>query len=217
MKKPGLLIFLLACSAIRLSALDGYLDITNNTGFPIYYVFISPHDADSWGEEMLGKNVVIDNGENHRIELSNEQSSVCDIRIEDADGDSYTMEAVNLAIIGSVSFTPDNMNQEENDLLGEVTITGSGGPVNGIYHLYNNSTRDILYIYIRKGSSEWGPDLLGENDIFTNNGLFKIIIKDLSENIIDLKFEDKRGHSYTYPGIDLEHIKELVIEKEDRD
>ncbi|MCK5735067.1 MAG: hypothetical protein KAH21_01265 [Spirochaetaceae bacterium] len=217
MKKPGLLIFLLLGSLIRLSAFDGYLDIINNTGFPVYYVFISPHDADSWGDEILGNDIVIENGETHRIELINRESSVCDIRIEDVDGDYYTMEEVDLKITSMVTFTPDNMNQEENDLVGEVTVTGSGGPVNGTYHLYNETTKDILYIYIRKNSGEWGADLLGDNDIFTNDGLFKIVLSDLSENIIDLKFEDKKGHTYTYSEIDLNQIKELVIKKEDRD
>jgi len=217
MKRTGLILSISAILIFRLSAFDGYVDITNNTGFPAYFVYISPHGTDSWGQDLLGKDAVIEDGESLRINLTDQDSTVFDIKIEDVDGDSYTMTSVDLTETTSVIFTPEQMNSEENELLGEVTVTGPGGPINGTYYLYNNSSKDILYIQIRKESGEWSNDLLGENDVFTNKGLFKIIIRDMPETLIDLKFEDKRGHTYTYRDIDLSQIKELIVEKEDRD
>ncbi len=217
MKRTGFLLLISIVLTFSLSAFDNYVDITNDTGFPAYYVYISPHGTDSWGQDLLGKDAVINNGETLRIHLADQPSTVFDIKMEDVDGDSYTMTSVDLLVSASVIFTPENMNAEENELLGEVTVIGNGGPINGIYYLYNNSSKDILYIQIRKESGEWSPDLLGENDVFTNKGLFKIIIRDMPETLIDLRFEDKRGHTYTYRNVDLSQIKELIVEKEDRD
>jgi len=217
MKKLWLFLLMLAGSVIQIMAFDGYVEIINNTDFPVYYVYISPHGTDSWGNELLGKDNVIAEGKTYRIDLNNQSSSVFDIRIEDVDGDSYTIESVDLSTTREVEFTPETMNQEENELIGEVTLIGSGGPVNGTYYIYNKSNKDILYIFIKRHSGEWGPDLLGENDIFVKDGLFKVQIRELSENIIDLKFEDKRGNTYTYTDIDLNLIRELTVNKEDRD
>lgn len=35
------------------------LVLINNTGVPIYYVYISPCSSSSWGEDQLGSNVVM--------------------------------------------------------------------------------------------------------------------------------------------------------------
>jgi len=217
MKKIWFLLLIFAVIVLQLPAFDGYVDITNETGFPVYYVFISPHDTDSWGRDLLGNDAVIEDEGNQRFELTDQPTSVFDIKLEDVDGDIYILESVDLSEITSITFTPENMSSEENELLGEVSITGSGGPINGTYYLYNNSSKDILYIFIRKPSGEWSPDLLGDDDIFTNKGLFKITVNEMPEVLIDLKFEDKRGHTYTYTGIDLKQIRELTVEKEDRD
>jgi len=217
MKKIWILLLILAGSAFRLSAFEGYVDITNKTGFPVYFLFISPSGTDSWGHDLLGNDSVIEEGETLRFELSDQSSSIFDIKIEDVDGDSYIMKSVDLSENRSITFTPEQMSSEENELLGEVTLTGSGGPINGTYYIYNNSSKDILYVYVRKPSGEWSPDLLGEEDVFTNKGLFKVTLQEMPDVLINLKFEDKRGHTYTYRDIDLKETRELIVEKEDRD
>ena len=218
MIKKWLIIFALICSSASLWAFDGYIDITNNTGFTIYYVYISPQDADSWGEDLMDKDAVLEDGETLRFSVSDEHTSIFDIKIEDTDGDYYTMEAVDLATVTEAVFTPMEMNQEPNELLSEVTIIGDGGPITGTYLIYNECGRDIVYIYIKKAEDdEWSKDILGENNILTNKGVFQIKIRALSAEIIDLKLEDKKGDTYTYQDIDLNTIKELTVRKEDRE
>ncbi|GAA3562781.1 MULTISPECIES: hypothetical protein [Marinobacter] len=72
------------------SAFDGYVDVTNNTGYDIYYLYVSHAKRKSWGEDKLGEDVLL-NGDTVRIDVRNEKTSVFDIRAEDEDGDTYTI------------------------------------------------------------------------------------------------------------------------------
>jgi hypothetical protein len=80
---------LLALLSLNVSAADYYVDITNKTGYTIYYVYVSPDKSDSWEEDVLGKDVLSD-GETRRINLYGYKSPVFDIRLVDEDDDSYT-------------------------------------------------------------------------------------------------------------------------------
>jgi hypothetical protein len=82
----GLVFALLSFKAL---AADYYVEITNNTGYTIFYVYVSPDNSDDWEEDVLGKEVLMD-GDSRRINLSGYKSPVFDIRLVDEDGDSYT-------------------------------------------------------------------------------------------------------------------------------
>lgn len=70
-------------------AADYYVDVTNQTGFTIVYMYVSPGDAKSWEEDVLGADVLPD-GMTQRVMLSNYYSPIFDIRLVDEDGDTYT-------------------------------------------------------------------------------------------------------------------------------
>lgn len=70
-------------------AADYYVDITNRTGYTIMYMYVSPGDAKSWEEDVLG-NDVLEDGTTQRVNLRGYSSPIFDIRLVDTDGDTYT-------------------------------------------------------------------------------------------------------------------------------
>ncbi|PKL95611.1 MAG: hypothetical protein CVV18_04840 [Gammaproteobacteria bacterium HGW-Gammaproteobacteria-8] len=77
-------------------ARDYYVDITNQTGFTIFYLHVSPGTAKSWEEDVLGNDVIIDGG-TMRVTLSGYKSPIFDIRLVDEDGDTYTFWNVDVS------------------------------------------------------------------------------------------------------------------------
>lgn len=77
-------------------ASDYYVDINNQTGFAIHYVYVSPAKSQSWEEDVLGKDILPD-GTSRRVTLRGFQSSIFDIRLVDSDGDTYTFWNVDVA------------------------------------------------------------------------------------------------------------------------
>lgn len=82
-------VLLLALLAGRIEATDYYVDITNDTGYTIMFMYVSPADAQDWEEDVLGADVLPD-GEGRRVWLRNYNSPIFDIRLIDEDGDTYT-------------------------------------------------------------------------------------------------------------------------------
>ncbi len=87
-KAPLIALALIGMSAIATAA-DFYVDITNRTGYTIRYMYVSPAKSDSWEEDVLGDDVLLD-GKTQRVNLRGYKSAVFDIKLVDEDGDSYT-------------------------------------------------------------------------------------------------------------------------------
>lgn len=87
------------------AALAGDQDFVlhNDTGVEIHKLLISPHRADSWGEDILGKDTMGD-GETLTIKFGREERAAhWDLRIEDANGNSVEWENLNLLEISEVT------------------------------------------------------------------------------------------------------------------
>lgn len=74
---------------------DLHVVITNNTGYPVQQVFISPDDAASWEEDLL-EGRILGNGESMTFTLQGYGSPMFDIKLVDADGDSYSFHDVDI-------------------------------------------------------------------------------------------------------------------------
>lgn len=85
-----------AALPLSLSAADYYVDITNNTGYTIFYIYVSPDKSDSWEEDVLGDKVLM-HGDSRRINLYGYKSPIFDIRLVDEDDDSYTFWDVDVS------------------------------------------------------------------------------------------------------------------------
>lgn len=90
----SLLVLLLV--SVGAQAQQYYVDVTNQTGYTIIYLYVSPVSSNSWEEDVLG-NDVIPTGHTQRVNLYGYNNPVFDIKAVDEDGDSYTFRGINVA------------------------------------------------------------------------------------------------------------------------
>ena len=90
-----ILLALLGLSAAQAQQ-NYYVDVTNRTGFTIMYMYVSPGDARSWEEDVLGREV-LRSGNTKRVNLYGYRSPIFDIRLVDEDGDTYTFWNVDVS------------------------------------------------------------------------------------------------------------------------
>ena len=106
---------------LLLGALGAYaqsmptVNIVNNTGYTIFYLFISPSESDYWGEDVLAADEVILDGETFIYQLTAplNRVSVYDIRLIDEEGDDYIKWEVTLTNNNRIVFTLGDLEWEE--------------------------------------------------------------------------------------------------------
>jgi len=89
-------LILLFVAASAQAQQDYYIDVTNNTGYTIFYLNVRSGDAQSWEEDVLGDQAIM-TGDTVRVDLSGYNSPIFDLRAIDEDGDSYTFFDINVA------------------------------------------------------------------------------------------------------------------------
>lgn len=131
----------------KTEANDGGLEIINQSGADIWYVYLSPSKADEWGEDWLRDDIIRD-GEIYVIE--GVPDGICDLRAEDRDG-----EAIELVWEMDLAEVPS------------LTIAGTA-PAGGMasIEVVNESDTVITYLYVSPtDSASWGEDMLGADVI----------------------------------------------------
>lgn len=97
MKRLLLAGFVFICVG-SMSAQNAKQDFTlvNSTSVEIHQVYISPHDSDDWGEDVLGRDV-LESGQECDIQF-HQKEDVCmwDLRISDKDGNAIEWENIDL-------------------------------------------------------------------------------------------------------------------------
>lgn len=93
---------LLALTALAFVSFGQYFEITNDTGYDVYFVYISESSDDSFGEDWLGSDIMYD-GDTYEFDVSdlNWETELFDIQLEDVDGDTYTFFGVDGEEYGS--------------------------------------------------------------------------------------------------------------------
>jgi hypothetical protein len=82
--------------------------LVNKTGVEIHAVYISPHDADDWEEDILGRDT-LPNGESVDIKFQRgETAENWDLRIEDSKGNAIEWENLNLLKISKATLFYEN-------------------------------------------------------------------------------------------------------------
>jgi len=82
--------------------------LVNKTGVEIHAVYISPHDADDWEEDILGRDT-LPNGESVDIKFHRgETAENWDLRIEDSKGNAIEWENLNLLKISKATLFYEN-------------------------------------------------------------------------------------------------------------
>ncbi len=190
-----LLVFIGMCS-ISVSAYENYVEITNETGFDIYYLYVSHEDSDSWEEDVLDDDVLLP-GEVFTVTVSGYSSTIFDIRLEDDEGDTYTIYDVDIEIDDLV-VTLDDLDIED-----YVEVTNSTG-------------YDIYFLYVsHEDSDSWEDDMLGDDVLFPGE-TYKVTVTDYPSSIFDIRLEDEDGDTYTIWDVDIEY-EDLDITLDDLD
>lgn len=181
--------------AVKTADLDddfsGYISITNDTGYDIYYLYVSHDDADNWGEDVLGEDTLSD-GDNFRVDLHDHPSSLFDVRAKDEDDDTYTFYRIDVAT-QDLTITLDDLDDESD----------SGDSFSGYIEVTNNTGYDIYYLYVSHEDSEnWEEDVLGD-DVLSNGESVRTTLNDYPSSIFDIRAEDEDEDTYTIYGINV--------------
>jgi S1-C subfamily serine protease len=86
--------------------------ILNNTGYAVYYIYISSTaaDEDEWEEDILGDDVLLDGGSvSVRLAYPLNTANRYDIKLEDGQGDTYTKRGVLITPGKTIEFTFDDI------------------------------------------------------------------------------------------------------------
>jgi hypothetical protein len=86
------------------------ITIVNNTGYTVYYVYISQTASDTWGSDRLASGEILSNGDSVSLRLPYPVDVVnrYDIRLKDSDGDTYSKMNVLVSANSRIVFTFDD-------------------------------------------------------------------------------------------------------------
>jgi hypothetical protein len=80
----------------------------NATGVEIDKLYVSPHDADDWQEDVLGRDT-LPSGQSVDIKFHrSEKAPMWDLRVEDSKGNAIEWENLNLLEISKVTLHYEN-------------------------------------------------------------------------------------------------------------
>ena len=187
--------------AVPTGDFSGYVDVTNATGEDLYYLFVSHSESDSWGDDMLGDEILPD-GETYRVFLSNQSSSIFDIQAKNEDGERFTYMGVDVETT-DITVHPEDIDPDSiRNFIGEVTLNGPGGDFDGYVDVTNDTGFNGLSLYIKQDSKTWGPDLMGDENL-PEGSSFKIYIRNYPHSVFDIRMTDEDGDTYSFFNIDI--------------
>ena len=102
------LLFLLPFITALFAQSQVSITVVNNTGYEVYYVYISPSASSYWGEDRLPWNQTLRNNQSVSLQLPDPRQNRYNIRLIDLDGDSYTKMNVPVSANARIVFTFDD-------------------------------------------------------------------------------------------------------------
>jgi hypothetical protein len=168
----------------------GRLEISNDTGsYEFYFVYISPADSDSWGDDWLGSEETISPGYSRSFNLDN---GSYDVMVEDEDGDTYTFW--NVGVSGTVSMSVGLGNLGEQTWGSGTTTTTSSTGSAAITISNDLGSYTIWNVYGDPSDSAWGEDRLGSETLAPGES-FTFYVP--SGEYYDFKCVDEDDDTYT--------------------
>jgi predicted RNA-binding protein len=169
-------------------AFDGYVEVTNDTGYTIYYLYVSHTSSGGWEEDVLGSEVLMD-GETVRVDIENANSEFFDIRAVDEDDDSYTLWNVDISR-RNVTFTLADLD-------------GVGSSFDGYVRVTNDTGYDFHYLYVSNAESDsWEEDVLGKG-LLLDGQTVRVDVTNAESEYFDIRAVDEDGDSYTLWDVDI--------------
>ncbi len=146
------------------------IEITNESGTDVWYVFISPAKADGWGDDWLG-DVVIRDGETHTI--AGIPEGFYDVMAADEEHEQIEVYW-NVELEGQITWSLSGLSSLE---------------------VTNSTDATLAYLYISPSDADsWGDDWLGDDTIpagetYTVSGIppdtYDVKAKDLEDEFIE--------------------------------
>lgn len=98
-------VFCLSSGAVSSVNAQGRQDFTlvNKTGVEIYALYVTPHSANDWGDDVLGVDTLAANDEVDITFSPKERAKWWDIRVEDSEGNFIEWDKLNLIEISKVT------------------------------------------------------------------------------------------------------------------
>lgn len=191
--RMGALVLILAVLPSLLGALDS-ISVINRTGYDIFYLYVSPESSDSWGDDVLGDEVLLD-GSSITVSLE-EYSDLCrfDIKAVDSDNDSYIKWEYDACDLSKVILTLEDLYLDEADEGGSQDFT-----------ILNETGFTIYHIYVSPDyADDWEEDLLGADEVLLSGEPFEVSFSGYGDHcVFDIKLVDDEGDSYSRWGVDL--------------
>ena len=93
---------LLILGLLAFTSLGQFFEITNETGYDMYFVYINYASDDDWGSDWLGEDIFPD-GETVVFDMDEYdwETELFDIQLEDVDGDTYTFAGMDAEDYGT--------------------------------------------------------------------------------------------------------------------
>ncbi|GHT94121.1 hypothetical protein FACS1894141_0170 [Spirochaetia bacterium] len=187
---------------------DISITITNNTGYAVHYVYITPVTAATWGQDRLGSSEIISDGGSARITLPSLNTDVLyDICLEDEDGDTYTKVELRLSNNQNIIFTMSDWDPSAyEDDTASITIVNKTG-----YTVY--------YVYVSPSSSDsWGDDQLGSDSVLVDGSSIRVTVPSFNSAITyDICLIDEDEDTYTKTGLRLSNNQRIEFTMSDID
>ena len=204
MKKIILSIILTLCVISLISAEELHtLTVTNNLGNSVYYLYLTPAEANDWGEDRLGDEI-LEIGKDITIQIPVSSETVYNLMAEDEMEKTYRIDGIDLSSTGSISINDE-------DLL----PFGGWNPVNRTLTFHNNTGEDIYYLYVSSNSSMyWGEDILGDDILYSGESFTKELPIDSEYPQHDVLAEGESGASYEILDENLLEIDQLNFTEE---
>ncbi|MBI0536344.1 hypothetical protein D9599_12240 [Roseomonas sp. KE2513] len=154
----GLLVGGLAAPPVRAQNSDPSFNVVNRSGRTIQELYVSSAQVNSWGQDLLGQNV-LDNGRSFPVRLPSGQC-VNDIRVVYDGGQSEERRAIDTCPLNEVVFGQGSGAPGGSGKGGAQAAGRTGNPS---FNLVNRTRKTIQVLRASPSSqSSWGDDRLGD-------------------------------------------------------
>jgi hypothetical protein len=180
---------------------ENQITITNQTGYTAFFLYFSPSSSTEWGNDLLGRNVLLSGSSwKHRLSSNHRAGTLYDIRLTDLDGDTYSKFQIPISANQNIVFNIADID------LGNLQPTQTQSlppprmqdiPV----RIFNRTGYHVWHVYVSpSSSSEWGQDRLG-NDVLMNGA--NVTVRINSPGRFDIRLVDSDGDTYTKMGVEV--------------
>ena len=98
-------LFVMGLSSVAFAGAQDFV-LVNNTGFPIYYVNVSPASSDNWQNDILGSQVLM-NGQYCQVNFPTNGVQYWDLQATFEDGSGLAWYNIDLLSVAQVTLNGD--------------------------------------------------------------------------------------------------------------